>query len=323
MGGEMNLASREGEGSVFSFTTRLLKQSNPMVDLDLSGLTNIRALVVDDNATNRKIVHHFVISWGMRNGSAANGPEALAILRTAAAAKDPYRIVFLDYQMPEMDGVELARQIKADPRLASIQLIMLTSLGTRLDDGLMSATGIAKCLQKPVRQSELFNAIAALLADTKVLPPAPLSDLQKSRPVARNLKVLLAEDNPVNQKVALRQLEKLGYDADAVGDGAAALDALSRSRYHVVIMDCHMPELDGYEATRLVRQRDNLAQPYIIAMTANAMQGDREKCLEAGMDDYVSKPTRISDLEKALERAAEQVAQERASGTMTLLAETH
>jgi CheY-like chemotaxis protein len=259
----------------------------------------------------------------MLHVAAACAREALEILHRAVLQNDPYKLVLLDYQMPEIDGVELARAIKADPRLAGLQMIMLTSLGSRLPEELMADTGIARCLQKPVRQSELFNAIATTVSETKPLPAEPIAPAAPDRAPARHIRVLLAEDNPVNQTVAIRQLQKLGYPADAVGDGAAALEALSRCRYDVVIMDCHMPELDGYETTRRIRQRPSLAQTYIIAMTANAMKGDREKCLEAGMDDYVSKPTRIADLERALERAASQVAAENVSGTMTLLAESH
>ena len=324
MGGKVTLTSKAGEGSTFEFIARLAKQNTPRIHLDVSALNGVRALVVDDNATNRKIVHHFVISWGMRNGAAPTGAEALVILREAVLAKDPYRLVLLDYQMPEMDGLDLARAIKKDPTLAGLQLIMLTSLGTRLSDEVMAETGIAKCLQKPVRQSELFNAIASVLTDPgSISLPARPAELEIVEAAPQCLRVLLAEDNLVNQKVALRQLRKLGYAADAVGDGAAAIDALQRSHYDVVIMDCHMPEMDGYEATRMIRQRNDLGHTYIIAMTANAMQGDREKCLEAGMDDYVSKPTRITDLEQALERAALHAVPQETAGTMTLLAESH
>ncbi len=308
MGGKLTLASREGEGSTFGFTSRFAKQVKPTVELETGLLRGVRALIVDDNATNRKIVHHFIISWGMRNGSVASGIEALDILRKAALEKDPYRIVLLDYQMPEMDGVGLAARIKADPLLAGLQLIMLTSLGMRLPEFVMAEAGIIQCLQKPVRQSELYNAMASALIETKPEASALPNNNDASDPVpVSKLRILVAEDNPVNQKVALRQLRKLGFSAEAVADGQEVLDALSGIGYDLVLMDCHMPELDGYEATRAIRERPSLSATYIIAMTANAMQGDREKCLAAGMDDYVSKPTRLPDLEAVLQKALREI----------------
>ncbi len=311
MGGRIALESRAGEGSTFSFTAKFLKQKNPKLELEVDGLKGVRALVVDDNATNRKIVHHFVISWGMRNGSAGSAHEALEILRKAAASGDPYRLVLLDYQMPEMDGVDLAKCIKEDPALAQAQLIMLTSLGTRLSDELLAETGIARCLQKPVRQSDLFNAIACVLTSANLQTNKAESILTPAIVAVRaeesKVRILVAEDNPVNQKVALRQLQKLGFRADAAGNGCEVLESLERIGYDIVMMDCHMPEMDGYAATRAIRRHSTLAKTYVIAMTANAMQGDREKCLEAGMDDYVSKPTRLSDLEHALHKAIAQL----------------
>jgi PAS domain S-box-containing protein len=316
MGGRITLNSRAGEGSTFSFSAKFLKQSNPKVELEIGGLKGVRALVVDDNATNRKIVHHFIISWGMRNGSACSAPEALGILRKAAATGDPYRLVLLDYQMPEMDGVDLARSIKGDAALAKAELIMLTSLGTRLPEEVMAETDIARCLQKPVRQSELFNAIASVLISAdlqkKVQEPAPAESPLSQRGAHSKVRILVAEDNPVNQKVALRQLEKLGFRADSAANGCEVLESLERIGYDIVVMDCHMPEMDGYAATRAIRRHSALAKTYVIAMTANAMQGDREKCLEAGMDDYVSKPTRLSDLERALQKAIAQLESESA-----------
>ncbi len=304
LGGTISLRSRLGEGSTFAFTIRLEKQSTPSVPLDVGALQGVRALVVDDNSTNRKIIHHFLVSWGLRNGAAASAQEALEMLRAAAAQNDPFKIVLLDYQMPDVDGLGLAAKINSDPALAGgAPMIMLTSLGSRLPDETLADARIAKCLQKPVRQSELFNAIASVLLDSKPRPRNIEPLREPPRTPAVRLRVLVAEDNPVNQKVALRQLQKLGFSADAVGDGSEAIEALSRHGYDVVIMDCHMPEMDGYEATRLLRQRPSLAQTYVIAMTANAMQGDREKCLAAGMDDYISKPTRLTDLEAALNKA--------------------
>jgi two-component system sensor histidine kinase/response regulator len=303
MGGTLSLQSAPRQGSTFSFTARFEKQATPICELPVDGLKGVRALIVDDNATNRKIVHHFIISWGMRNGSVASGPEALDILRAAALANDPYQIVLLDYQMPEMDGLGLAARIKSDPLLARAHLIMLTSLGARLSDSVLNELTIAQCLQKPVRQSELFNAMAAVMARThETLAPNRTAAVAEK---PSDLRILVAEDNPVNQKVALRQLKKLGYTADAVADGNEVIDALLNVGYDVVLMDCQMPVMDGYETTRALRRHPILSQTHIIAMTANAMQGDRDRCLEAGMDDYISKPTRLEDLAGALQKAGD------------------
>lgn len=206
--------------------------------------------------------------------------------------------------MPDMDGVTLAARIKADPLLANIHMIMLTSLGTRLPENVMAELGIAQWLQKPVRQSELYNAMASVVAHARQSEHAAAEKLtvHESKP-AQSIRILLAEDNPVNQKVALRQLQKLGYTAEAVANGSEALEALGRMRYDVILMDCHMPELDGFATTKALRNHPTLHGIYIIAMTANAMQGDRERCLSEGMNDYVSKPTRLSDLEAVLRKA--------------------
>jgi PAS domain S-box-containing protein len=311
MGGKITLTSRAGEGSTFGFTVKLQKQSTSTLELEVGALKGVRALVVDDNATNRKILHHFVISWGMRNGSAADAREALKLLREAAHMGDPYRLVLLDYQMPEMDGVQLASAIKNDPLLANLPVLLLTSLGTRLADELMTQAGIAQCLQKPVRQSELFNAVARVFSTSSPLSPVPSSPAHSGDPAKprSKLRILVAEDNAVNQKVALRQLQKLGFPADAAANGCEVLEALERIPYDIVLMDCHMPEMDGYAATRAIRQHRSLSKTYIIAMTANAMQGDREKCLEAGMNDYVSKPTRLLELERVLQTASAHLVQ--------------
>ncbi|MDX1950697.1 MAG: response regulator [Verrucomicrobiota bacterium] len=304
MGGTLGVRSREGEGSVFHFTARFAKQPTTTPQLDTGLLNGIRALIVDDNATNRKIVHHYIISWGMRNGSVASGPEGLDILRNAARQNDPYSIALLDYQMPEMDGVTLAKQIKADPLLANVHLIMLTSLGSQLSPEELRESGISQCLHKPFRQSELYNAMVTVLNQKREIvsmTPEPQPNKTEAA-TGQKIRILVAEDNVVNQKVALRQLQKLGYTADAVSNGREVLEALDRIGYDIVFMDCHMPEMDGYAATRKIRQHPRFKNTCVVAMTANAMQGDREKCLEAGMTDYLTKPTRIQDLEAAINR---------------------
>jgi CheY-like chemotaxis protein len=300
MGGQIRVRSKPGQGSTFSFMAKFIKQNTTKVELDTECLKGIRALVVDDNATNRKIVHHNIISWGMRNGSVASGPEALQILRLATRENDPYQIAILDYQMPHMDGLTLAARIKSDSQIGEVQLIMITSLGNKLSEEMLKRYGIAQCMQKPVRQSELYNAIAGVIERSK----QPRMDAIRPSPVSTNrlpkMRVLVAEDNLVNQKVALRQLQKLGLYADAVANGREVLEAMDRIGYDVILMDCQMPEMDGYETTQAIRRHPLFCEVYIVAMTANAMRGDREKCLEVGMDDYVPKPIRIQDLEAAL-----------------------
>ncbi|HSB08356.1 MAG TPA: response regulator [Blastocatellia bacterium] len=307
MRGEIGVESEPGKGSTFWFSAEFEKRpgepeqrSAPAISLE-----GLRVLIVDDNATNRKLVHHQITSWGMRNGSAENGRDALAILRQEAAAGDPYYMAILDMQMPEMDGLTLARSIKSDPAIAGTRLLMMTSLGRR-DDAEIRSAGVEVCLTKPVKQSQLFDCVAALVAGAQVRKAKPQRAAAVPRLARRRrdaVRVLLAEDNTVNQKVALRQLERLGYAADAVANGQEVLEALDRIRYDLVLMDCQMPELDGYEATKQIRLREGDSRhTTIIAMTANALEGDRERCLAAGMDDYLSKPIKQEALAATLER---------------------
>jgi CheY-like chemotaxis protein len=208
--------------------------------------------------------------------------------------------------MPFMDGLTVARAIKADSCIANTRLVVLTSLGQKLTPEEMRETGVASCLIKPVRQSDLFNTLVNIMSAN---PPTarPRHAIVTSAPVIDHpgVRILVAEDNIVNQKVALRQLRKLGYNADLVANGLEALEALERIPYSLILMDCQMPEMDGWEATRRIREREaalHQRRTPIVAMTADAMQGDRERCLQAGMDDYIAKPVRIDELEAALER---------------------
>jgi CheY-like chemotaxis protein/HPt (histidine-containing phosphotransfer) domain-containing protein len=276
-------------------------------------------LVADDNETNRKIVHEQIVSWGMRNGTAENGQKALEVLRGAAGGGDRYAVAIVDLQMPGMDGMELASTIKADPSVAGTKLVLLTSVGLRGEAEQARKVGFAAYLTKPVRQSRLYDAIATAMGtpagkeQTAGMPvrkpPITARDNPKkigapSRERLWRAHVLIAEDNQVNQKVAVKMLERLGYRADVAANGLEVLEALSRVRYAAVLMDVQMPQMDGHEATMEIRRREAglEGRTPIIAMTANAMQGDREKALQAGMDDYVPKPVKPQELQAALER---------------------
>ncbi|HVZ65651.1 MAG TPA: PAS domain S-box protein [Lacunisphaera sp.] len=315
MDGQIGVQSVPGQGATFWFTAKFARQSGPAKPPSAYNrdLFDLRVLVVDDNATNRQILRHQIVAWKMQKGSAASGHEALKILRAAAAEGKPYDVALLDMQMPEMDGLTLARAIKAEPAIARTRLIILTSLGHVMSNAELKANGIDAYLIKPVKQSRLFDCLVDVvgqaMAESVFAKPASPAAAPAVAAGAAKARILLAEDNAVNQKVALAQLRKLGYAADAVANGLEVVQALDEVPYDVIIMDCQMPEMDGYEATQCIRRREEenarsgrRAHVHIIAMTANAMQGDREKCLAAGMDDYVSKPVREAELRAALGR---------------------
>lgn len=318
MGGKIGVTSEFGSGSTFYFSACFEKQKGPPKpppSIYFMDLFDLRVLVVDDNATNRQILRHQLFAWKMQKGSAASGHEALEQLKSAAADGKPYDLALLDMQMPEMDGMTLARRIKADPAIAATRLIILTSMGYMHSQDELREAGVDAYLVKPVKQSRLFDCLISVLgraaaehvfsrSDDSVRPEDAEQDLSG----IRRARILLAEDNTVNQKVALAQLRGIGFPADAVANGTEVLSALESVPYDIIFMDCQMPEIDGYEASMKIREmeRDGSAKwkvpVRIVAMTANAMAGDREKCLAAGMDDYLSKPVKKTELQAALLR---------------------
>jgi two-component system sensor histidine kinase/response regulator len=316
MQGEIGIESEPGRGSVFWFTVQL-KHSAAPISLKrrrTDHLAEMKVLVVDDNSTNGRVLHYQLAAWNMRDEYASSAEQALHMLHTAAASGFPYRLAILDMQMPGMDGLALARAMQADPIFVSTRKIMLTSLGLRLDAHAMQEAGISECLFKPVKEARLFDCLIRLLGEAPAPPVvqapanAPTVPPPSLNPIYGPVRILLAEDNPINQKVVLFQLRKLGYDADTAANGLEVLSALERTDYDLILMDCHMPEMGGYETSQQIRERESSynghakRQMHIVALTANAMEGDRERCLAAGMDDYLSKPTRIDDLAAALAR---------------------
>jgi CheY-like chemotaxis protein len=260
----------------------------------------VRALIVDDNATNRQILEHYLQSWGLAHDSTDDARQALTLLRTAASGPSPHSIVILDANMPGVDGYELARLIKSDPLIANVPIIMLSSGG--MPDDPDQRRGIEQILIKPARQSLLYDAIVQALCDRMPSRLAPTVGSRQRRQLAG--RVLLVEDNKVNQRVAAGLLRRFGISPDIASNGVEALRAIEVTRYDMVFMDCQMPEMDGLTATREIRARDPQRRTPIIAMTAHALSGYRETCLAAGMDDYVPKPVRLSDLGQAIARTA-------------------
>jgi len=306
MGGSIGVESVLGEGSRFWFTVRLPLAEFIELDTDGADLTGARVLVVDDNATNRLLLMTLLTNWGCHGVEAASAPRALALLQGAAETGVPFDAALLDMLMPGMDGLDLARAIKADPATAGTPLILLTSLGRSALQHDEDAALFAAFLAKPVRQLQLQTHLSIALKRQPALAStdaaAPESRLS---PRKNHRRILVAEDNGVNQKVALALLKKLGYSADAVANGSEAIDALRAIPYDLVLMDCQMPEMDGFVATELIRQPDTGvldSAVTVIAMTANAMQGDRERCIACGMNDYLAKPVRAEALATMLER---------------------
>ena len=299
MEGEIGFESEEGRGSCFYFSVPLVRVAAGAVCSPVADATpGMRVLVVDDNATNREILQHRLLSWGARTGVASDGAAALRELERTAEEESPYTVALLDMHMPGMDGLTLARTIRGRAEFGALRVLLLTSLATEDEEELRSA-GVELQLTKPVRLAELRRAFEQVAGR---LPPTPVSARRSESPPLRGL-LLLVEDNVVNQEVAIVMARSLGCEVHVAEDGVRALEIVGHARYDAILMDCHMPRMDGFAATRAIRaaERDGARTP-IIALTANAMDGDREACLEAGMDDYLAKPFDREQLRGVLAR---------------------
>jgi two-component system sensor histidine kinase/response regulator len=313
MNGDTGVSSIEGSGSTFWFTARFDVSAQASIErpAPYTALNGRRILVVDDNATNRKVLMGQLMWCRMDAVSAASADEALALMRNAANMGKPFEVALLDHQMPVCDGEQLGKAIVADPKIRDVRLVILTSSGQRGDGEVFAQLGFSGYLLKPVTQRELTSCLTMVLGKeatawhTRSQPLITQQTLLTQTGVEKH-RVLLAEDNVVNQKVACRMLEKLGCRVDVADDGAAAVRAFEAGRYDLIFMDCQMPVLDGYEATRAIRGAElksaNGKRTPIIALTAHAMKGADEQCFAAGMDDYITKPIERVQLIACMER---------------------
>jgi len=308
MGGKIWVESELGRGSQFHFTARLGIADTKVIEVGAIAppeiLRAVRVLVVDDNRTNRRILEGMLGRWEMKSSSVQDGEEALAKLSEAQEAGEPFALILMDMHMPKMDGFELIEEIRQGPHPSTAMIMMLTSAGHRGDAARCQELGVAAYLLKPIRQSELREAIARVLGAREQKGAIPLItrySLHDAREPAASLRILLAEDNAVNQRLASRLLEKRGHSVVVAGNGREALEALEKHHFDLVFMDVQMPVMDGFEATAAIRKKEGggVHLP-IVALTAHAMKGDREKCLAGGMDEYLTKPIRPQELDEVL-----------------------
>lgn len=309
MGGTIGVTSSRDRGSTFWFTTRLEKRASSA--LAGSGtpvsLEGQKVLVVDDHEAARALLRSQLKNWKALVTAVDSGESAWIQLRQAHEAGSPFQLALVDKRMPDLDGIELAKRVKADPDLAALPLILLTAVGKRGDSKIAEEVGFAAYLTKPIRRGHLERCIVTVLGQARGSaghPPRLVTrhtlDDQEARERAR---VLLAEDNRVNQKVAVRMLEKMGYRVDVVANGREAVEAMERMSYDIVLMDCFMPEMNGYEATMEIRRRQSGNERIpVVALTADVTLSSKERCLEAGMDDHVTKPVKREVLAETLQR---------------------
>jgi CheY-like chemotaxis protein len=309
MGGRIWVESELGRGSQFHFTARLGIADTKVIEVGAIAppeiLRAVRVLLVDDNRTNRRILEGMLGRWEMKSSSVQDGEEALAKLSEAQEAGEPFALILMDMHMPKMDGFELIEEIRQSPHPSTAMIMMLTSAGHRGDAARCQELGVAAYLLKPIRQSELREAIARVLGAREQKGAIPLItrySLHDAREPAASLRILLAEDNAVNQRLASRLLEKRGHSVVVAGNGREALEALEKHHFDLVFMDVQMPVMDGFEATAAIRKKEGAGgiRLPVVALTAHAMKGDREKCLAGGMDGYLSKPIRSQELDEVL-----------------------
>jgi CheY-like chemotaxis protein len=298
----MWMESEAGLGSTFHFTIHIKPVAGAPTRWEglHPNVAGRRVLVLEDNASSRRILTSWLEKFGVRATAVATGPEALDLLRQ----DNNFDAAILDFQLPETDGLSIAESIRELPGRDSLKLLLLTSVHLRVGDPRAAATRISASVYKPIRPRQLLDALSQSfdrrLTSARKAPATLVFDPAFASRYP--LRILVADDNRVNQKVASSFLEKLGYRVEVVGNGLEVLQALESKSYDIVFLDIHMPEMDGYEAARQIQKRWAANRPRIVAMTGNAMQGDRQKCLEAGMDDYIAKPVRMEDLRNALER---------------------
>ena len=325
MGGELSIESEVGKGSTFSFQAPFALAEGPAEELENCGtrLTTLRGrhvLIVDDNATNRRLLQETITQWGVRASAADSARQGLAMLRAAFANQEPFDMVITDEQMPDIDGFMLTQLIKDEPCFGSVVVMMLTSSGNPDDAARCERVGIRSYLLKPVKRSELLAAVLAALRPEQRAGHSAGDSQRSTRAVpAAHWRILLAEDSVVNQKLAVAMLGKMGHTVTVAANGREAVAAFTPGRFDLILMDVQMPDLDGLEATRIIRQRESAGDiPVpIVAMTAHAMKEDRQRCLDAGMTSYIAKPIRTHEVQRVLAEVMEHDAAERGAHSVS------